>query len=216
MVAAMAAAKYGWGGNEWAALKELVQNESSWNPNAQNPSSSAYGLFQFLNSTWATVGGRKTSDPRLQAEYGLAYLAQRYGSPSAALRFWKSQDPHWYEGGGVWDGPTAGGDGAAAPVLFDTGGMLPPGLTTVLNMTGRPEPVFTDSQWKQMRDSGFGGGWIPRGGDINITVPTVTRGDPREAANAAASAMHWEARRIRRGGRYADYVGSGGGDGGAG
>ena len=35
--------------HHWPALNQLVRNESSWNPNAQNPSSSAYGLFQFLD-----------------------------------------------------------------------------------------------------------------------------------------------------------------------
>jgi hypothetical protein len=220
MVAAMAKAKYGWEGAQWNALQQLVAHESSWNPNAQNPNSSAYGLFQFLNSTWASVGGRKTSDPRLQAEYGLKYIADRYGNPGNAWSFWNSQDPHWYHGGGVWSGPTKGGDGAESqPLLFDTGGMLPPGLSAVLNLTGRPEPVFSDQQWKQIRDSGFAGGWIPRGrqvGDINIPMTLISKSDPVEAAQAAASAMNFEARRIRRGGRYAGYIGSGGESGGAG
>src|SRR5699024_2062266 len=47
----------------------LLTRESSWNPRAHYPSSTAYGLFQFLNSTWATVGGRKTSVPKLQLDY---------------------------------------------------------------------------------------------------------------------------------------------------
>ncbi|MGC4886705.1 hypothetical protein [Micromonospora sp. DT227] len=33
---------------------------------------------------------------------------------------------------------------------YDQGGYLPPGVTTVYNGTGRPEPVFTDSQWSQI------------------------------------------------------------------
>ena len=69
------AATYGWGsGTQWNALSTLIQKESSWNPNAQNPTSTAYGLFQFLNSTWASVGATKTSDPRLQAVAGLKYI----------------------------------------------------------------------------------------------------------------------------------------------
>ncbi|MBU5900557.1 transglycosylase SLT domain-containing protein, partial [Vibrio cholerae O1] len=58
----------GWG-DQWGDLNWLVNKESSWNPNAQNPTSTAYGLFQFLNGTWGTVGGQKTSDPRKQIEY---------------------------------------------------------------------------------------------------------------------------------------------------
>ena len=44
----------------------------------------AYGIAQFLDSTWATVGGTKTSDPTLQIRYGLDYIAGRYGTPVAA------------------------------------------------------------------------------------------------------------------------------------
>lgn len=93
-------AKFGWGGGaQWAALHRLIQKESSWNPNAQNPVSTAYGLYQFLNSTWATVGGRKTSNPGLQAEYGNRYIRQRYGNPASALNFHNRNN--WYDNGGV-------------------------------------------------------------------------------------------------------------------
>lgn len=33
---------------------------------------------------------------------------------------------------------------------FDSGGLLQPGLTTVLNATGKPEPVFTGGQWSKI------------------------------------------------------------------
>ncbi|MCI4013017.1 transglycosylase SLT domain-containing protein [Brevibacterium sp. ZH18] len=86
----------GWG-DQFGDLNWLLTRESGWNPNAQNPSSSAYGLFQFLNSTWGSVGGHKTSDPKLQLEYGLKYIKQRYGDVKGAKSFWNSH--HWYEGG---------------------------------------------------------------------------------------------------------------------
>ena len=35
---------------------------------------------------------------------------------------------------------------------FDSGGLLQPGLTTVLNATGKPEPVFTGDQWSKIDD----------------------------------------------------------------
>ncbi|WP_054814887.1 transglycosylase SLT domain-containing protein [Nocardia arizonensis] len=95
----------GWNtGPQWSALDELVSHESSWNPTAQNPSSTAYGLFQFLDQTWGTVGGSKTSDPYLQAVYGQRYISQRYGDPSKAWSFWQAQNPHWYDQGGVASG----------------------------------------------------------------------------------------------------------------
>jgi putative transglycosylase domain-containing protein len=33
---------------------------------------------------------------------------------------------------------------------FDDGGFLQPGITPVLNATGKPEPVFTGSQWDKI------------------------------------------------------------------
>lgn len=79
---------YGWGsGDQWNALNNLVMAESGWDNTAQNPSSTAYGIGQFLNSTWSTVGGTKTSNATAQIQYMLAYIKQRYGTPSAAWAF---------------------------------------------------------------------------------------------------------------------------------
>uniref|UniRef100_A0AAU7GX36 Transglycosylase SLT domain-containing protein n=1 Tax=Streptomyces phage Kamino TaxID=3158857 RepID=A0AAU7GX36_9CAUD len=91
-----AAAKRGWTGSEWKALERLWTNESDWNPDAQNPTSTAYGIAQFLDETWANYGAKKTSDPAKQIEAGLDYIDARYGKPSAALAFWNNRYPHWY------------------------------------------------------------------------------------------------------------------------
>lgn len=90
--------RFGWSDSEFSALNALVNGESGWNPNAANPTSSAYGLFQFLDSTWASYG-KKTSDPLKQLDYGLQYIKSRYGSPSAAYAAWSSRSPHWYAKG---------------------------------------------------------------------------------------------------------------------
>lgn len=101
-------ADLGWHtGAQWNALDQLVEHESGWNPNAQNPTSTAYGLFQFLDTTWASVGGVKTSDAGLQALYGRKYIQQRYGDPVHAWAFWQAQSPHWYADGG-WVGGAGG------------------------------------------------------------------------------------------------------------
>lgn len=84
--------KYGWTGKEWEALDWLVEHESSWRPEAQNPTSTAYGLFQFLDSTWGSR--KKTSDPMKQIEYGTKYVKDRYKTPTGAKAFW--QKNHWY------------------------------------------------------------------------------------------------------------------------
>lgn len=86
---------YGWGtGQQWTALNNLVMSESGWNNTAQNPTSTAYGIGQFLDSTWASVGGQKTSNPTAQINYMLAYILGKYGTPVAAWNFHLANN--WY------------------------------------------------------------------------------------------------------------------------
>lgn len=75
---------------------EIVARESSFNPTAKNPQSSARGLFQFLDSTRNDYAwdGVNWNDPYDQSVAGLKYIKDRYGSPSEALKHW---DEHkWY------------------------------------------------------------------------------------------------------------------------
>jgi hypothetical protein len=81
-------------GTEWTDWVKLWDQESGWSTTAQNPTSTAYGIAQFLDTTWATVGGTKTSDPGLQIKYGIEYIQQRYGSPSLAWAHEVEND--WY------------------------------------------------------------------------------------------------------------------------
>jgi hypothetical protein len=148
MVQKLAENAFGWTGGQWDALSKLVQKESSWNPNAKNPSSSAFGLFQFLDGTWGAYG-EKTSDPRLQAQYGMQYIKDRYGTPENALNF--HNEHNWYSDGGVV--PDNG------TMMYDQGGYLPPGVTQVVNLTGKPEPVFTHDQFDRMNAQGGNGSW---------------------------------------------------------
>lgn len=72
----------------------LIGKESGCRPTAQNPTSTAYGIFQFLDSTWAGVGCVKTPDPVEQMRCGTKYVMQRYGSWAGARSFW--QRNRWY------------------------------------------------------------------------------------------------------------------------
>jgi transglycosylase-like protein with SLT domain len=82
--ARLLAAPYGWStGQQWADLVSLWNQESGWSNTAQNPTSTAYGIAQFLDTTWGPYGP-KTSDPVLQVTYGLEYIKDTYGSPTAA------------------------------------------------------------------------------------------------------------------------------------
>jgi cell wall-associated NlpC family hydrolase len=97
-----AAAKFGWGtGKEWAALNTLEMHEAGYNNTIKNPTSTAYGMGQFLDTTWATVGGHKTSDPTLQANYMMKYIKQKYNDP---IHAWAQYYNHpggvgWYAKG---------------------------------------------------------------------------------------------------------------------
>jgi hypothetical protein len=82
------------GSQQFSCLESLWGKESGWNPNAQNPSSSAYGIPQFLDSTWASTGIAKTSNGYRQIDAGLSYLDSRYGSPCGGWAH--SQSSGWY------------------------------------------------------------------------------------------------------------------------
>ncbi|MDQ1662911.1 MAG: hypothetical protein QOJ68_2891 [Blastococcus sp.] len=82
------------GSQQFSCLESLWGRESGWNPNAQNPSSSAYGIPQFLDSTWASTGIAKTSNGYRQIDAGLSYLDSRYGSPCGGWAH--SQSTGWY------------------------------------------------------------------------------------------------------------------------
>jgi hypothetical protein len=89
-----ALSKLGGDASEFSCLEALWGKESGWNPNAQNPTSTAYGIPQFLDSTWAGTGIAKTSDGHRQIDAGLIYIENRYGSPCGAWSH--SQSTGWY------------------------------------------------------------------------------------------------------------------------
>lgn len=66
-----------WNRSEHKALIKLWNAESHWNPEADNPDSSAYGVAQVLNTEPGTPAPR-------QVERGLAYIVHRYEKPSVA------------------------------------------------------------------------------------------------------------------------------------
>jgi hypothetical protein len=82
------ASEYGWGiGPEWEALAWIVQKESSWRIDAQNPKSTAFGLFQHLDGTRKAYNCPKTLDIRIQTECGIRYIQARYKTATEAQKF---------------------------------------------------------------------------------------------------------------------------------
>lgn len=89
------AAQRGWGDDQFACLLALWNKESGWRWNAENASSGAYGIPQSLpGSKMATAGADWRTNPATQIEWGLGYIAGRYGTPCGAWAH--SQDVGWY------------------------------------------------------------------------------------------------------------------------
>ena len=82
------ASRHGWTVMQWKCAARLVQRESGWRVDADNPNSSAYGLFQFLHM-------RKGTPLHKQVDQFLRYVESRYaGNPCAALQH--SLEKGWY------------------------------------------------------------------------------------------------------------------------
>jgi hypothetical protein len=80
---------------QWTCFSNIVDHESSWNYQAVNASSGAYGLFQALpGSKMSSVGADWQTNPATQIKWGLNYMDSRYGSPCEAWSFWQAN--HWY------------------------------------------------------------------------------------------------------------------------
>ena len=79
---------------QYSCLTKLVGKESAWNPNAENPISTASGIGQMLDSTYAGLGMKKQKTGVSQLVATLAYISRRHVTPCNA---WKHfQDKGWY------------------------------------------------------------------------------------------------------------------------
>jgi len=78
------------------------------------------------------------------------------------------------------------------PTLYDNGGMLPTGYSSVLNATGKPERILTDEQWESLASGG--------GGFKAYVDARGTKSDPDDIADAVLFA----GRKMSWGGVYAE------------
>ncbi|WP_240771305.1 lytic transglycosylase domain-containing protein [Nocardioides sp. GY 10113] len=86
---------YGFSSDQFGCLDSLWTRESNWNPYADNPTSSAYGIPQALpGSKMASAGSDWATNPATQIKWGLGYIQDRYGSPCGA--WGHSQARGWY------------------------------------------------------------------------------------------------------------------------
>jgi len=90
-IAYQAVMGYGWGEQNYYYLLALWNRESGWNPTASNPSG-AYGIPQALPGS--KMGPGWESDPNVQINWGLQYIAGVYGTPCEAWA--SSENRGWY------------------------------------------------------------------------------------------------------------------------
>jgi hypothetical protein len=87
--------KFGFATSQMSCLIPLWMGESGWRVNAENSSSGAYGIPQALpGSKMSSAGADWATNPATQIEWGLGYIAERYGSPCGAWGF--KQSHGWY------------------------------------------------------------------------------------------------------------------------
>jgi hypothetical protein len=76
---------HGWKSDQFSCLDKLWTKESGWRANADNPTSSAYGIPQALpGKRMASYGSDWQTNPVTQIKWGLDYIESAYGSPCNA------------------------------------------------------------------------------------------------------------------------------------
>lgn len=85
--------EFGFGQDQFGCLDRLFVSESNWRVDADNPTSSAYGIPQALTELHDLPDDYLTN-PVTQIRWGLRYIERRYGSPCNAWSF--KQGNNWY------------------------------------------------------------------------------------------------------------------------
>ena len=87
---------HGWSvSGQFGCLDQIYVHESGWKVYATNPSSGAYGIPQSLpGDKMASAGSDWQTNPATQLQWGLDYIAGRYGDPCSAWSFWQAHN--WY------------------------------------------------------------------------------------------------------------------------
>jgi hypothetical protein len=85
--------QYGFSADQFPCLDSLYVSESNWRINADNPTSSVYGIPQALTSMHELPPNYFTS-AEAQIRWGLEYIQDAYGTPCSAWSF--KQANGWY------------------------------------------------------------------------------------------------------------------------
>ncbi len=85
--------EYGFSADQFSCLDQLYVSESDWEVDADNPTSSAYGIPQALTQLHDLPADYMTN-PITQIRWGLEYIKENYGTPCNAWSF--KQGHNWY------------------------------------------------------------------------------------------------------------------------
>lgn len=76
---------------QYLCLTKLIGKESAWNPKAQNPTSTASGIGQMLDSTYSSLGMKKSNAGVSQLVATLSYISRRHVSPCGAWKHFQKK-----------------------------------------------------------------------------------------------------------------------------
>lgn len=76
-------------------VARVVGCESGWNPSAANPSSSAGGLFQFLDGTWRSMAPQWGMGGRSRFEVWPAALVGSGAIAQGGIGHWRASESCW-------------------------------------------------------------------------------------------------------------------------
>lgn len=207
--------------SEWPSLVNLLNHENdTWDPTRPTggPNSDARGIFQFLSTTWGSVGMTPSDDPYTQAVAGMKYIKKNYATPTGAWMFWQHPtrppfDQNWYSLGGLIK--LAKGGWARKPKL--PGDPVDPGDFMAqfeesnygpLTLMGSPNgmPYLVDPM-----DNAAGGYISGPGGPTDDKIPAMLSNG--EFVMRAAAVKHWGVDRLHAMNKFSGGGLIGGGEG---
>lgn len=79
---------------QFSCFTQLIGKESAWNPKAENPTSTASGIGQMLDTTYSSLGMKKSNAGVAQLLATLSYISRRHVTPCGAWEHFKNKG--WY------------------------------------------------------------------------------------------------------------------------
>jgi hypothetical protein len=79
---------------QFSCFTKLIGKESAWNPKAENPISTASGIGQMLDTTYSSLGMKKSKAEVAQLLATLSYISRRHVTPCNAWEHFKLKG--WY------------------------------------------------------------------------------------------------------------------------